>query len=379
MKYLMLLCEGMADEPVEALGNRTPLEVAKTPFMNLMAKEGRVGAISFTPRSLPPAADVACLSCLGFDPLKYYTGIAPLAAAAMGISQTDREIAFRCDFVTALDDVLIDTRAGNISDTESRRLIGALNEKLSGEKARFYPGRGYQNLLLIRNAEKVEELDELDCVPPAGVLGKKFAKYLPKGRAQKVVRDLIQRSREILEGQEINRVRIDLKENPANMIWLWGQGRVPRLPSFRQHYGMAGTAFSQAGFAKGLARTLGLEVAENLSEAIEKGNFVFVYHAAQPGQERRDLKEKIGWIEHFDAGVVGHAYKTAQRSKDTRIFVSSDTVESLSRGGAVHGQVPFLLYGKGVEPAPSAFHEKSAAESRWRFDAGHEFMGTFLK
>ena len=219
MTYVILVCEGMADEPIEELMGRTPLEVAKTPHMDLLVKTGSLAQGSFNPGTLRPSGDVSAMSILGFDPQEFYTGIAPLEASAMQIQQTDQAIAFRCNLVTVLDQGLVDAYSGNISSTEAGILIDSLNKKLSNNRIRFYAGEGFRNLLMVNDAELSESLDELDCAPPQTVIGQQVLKNLPKGQGASAIIDLINASKEILENHEINKVRIDLHENPANMIW----------------------------------------------------------------------------------------------------------------------------------------------------------------
>ncbi len=366
----MLVCEGMAGEPVEELGSRTPLELAKIPNINFLAKKGRVGRASFIPHSLAATADVAALSLLGFDPQEFYTGIAPLEAAAMGIPQDDTEIAFRCDLVTVLDDVLVDTSASHISPNESRLLVEELNKKLSNDKLRFYPGEGHKNILLIRDAEKADRLDELECASPKSLIGKSFAKHLPKGEEASLLRDLMDRSREILENHEINRVRIDLGENPANRIWPWGQGKRPKMPAFEQRFGIRGSVVSQTDFVVGLGKLLGLQMAENIETCLNNGEFAFMYKdAGEAGLIKNNLKSKIKLIEEFDSKIISQAVKLAERFKDLKILIATD-----------QGQAAFLLSGYGIKPEEaSGLNEKSASQSKLVFEEGHQLMEFFLR
>ena len=379
MKTALLICEGMADEPVEELGARTPLEVAKTPNMDLLTKQGSLARGSFVPGMLRPSGDVAAMSILGFDPQEFYTGIAPLEAIAMRIPQTDRTIVFRCDLVSVLDEMLIDTVSGNISPVESRILINALNEKLSDDRIRFYPGKGFRNVLMVNDAELSEGLDELDCVPPRTVVRQKVLKNLPKGQAASAIIDLAKASREILENHEINKVRIDLGENPANGIWRWGQGKKPKLPTFKQRTNLEGCAVSSAVFIQGLAEALGFEKAESVEAAFEKKDFIFAYHALDEGRPKMDLMSKIKFIEEFDALVVGPALKIT-RGLEHRICVSADTLLPVSSQISAHGPVPILFEGSGIElDGATVFNEKSALESKRIFHEGHKLMEFLLK
>ncbi|MBM3253657.1 MAG: phosphoglycerate mutase, partial [Candidatus Omnitrophica bacterium] len=222
MKYVLLVGDGMCDYPIESLANRTPLQVAKKPNLDFIAKNGRVGIISTIPNGMPPASDVANLNILGYDPKMYYTGRGPLEAANIGVKLNADEIAFRCNFITASTDTLVDYSAGHISTKEASILIQFLNEKLGNERIKFYTGTSYRHLLVIKDANLITNLKIVECIPPHDILGGSITKNLPKGEAREILLELMNRSRELLNNHEINQVRIDLKENPANMIWLWG-------------------------------------------------------------------------------------------------------------------------------------------------------------
>lgn len=379
MKQVILVGEGISDEPIEELAGRTPLEVAKTPALDFLAKKGRLGRASFSPSALRASSDVAALSILGFDPQEFYTGIAPLEAMAMGIPQNDQSIAFRCNLVTVLDENLVDAYSGNISSKESRLLLDALNEKLSNDRVRFYPGEGFRNLLVIHDAELAESLDELECTPPQSVIGQKFSKNLPKGQSTSAITDLIRSAKSILENHEINKVRIDLKENPANLIWPWGQGKKPKIPAFQQRHGRNGCVFSDLDFMKGLSQTLGLRQAKSLESAINENDFVYVYFPWTEGR-KIDLKLKIKFIEDFDATVVGPAVKKLENEGSYRICVTGDTFWPLTKKVPMHGDVPFLVQGSGVEADEFLqFNERNALQSKFVFEEGYRLMGYFLK
>lgn len=381
MKYVVLVCEAMADDPLPEFGERSPLEIAKAPNLQSLAKKGRVGEAIFTSRGLNLTSDVALLSILGYNPEEFYTGIAPLEALAAGISQSDNEIAFRCDLVTVSDELLVDVSASFISPKESSFLIKELNRKLSSPQVKFYPGEGYKNILMIHDPEKAESLDELECVPPSKIIGEKFAKFLPKGESASIVTDLMDNSKAVLEDQEINRVRIDLKENPANMIWPWGQGRRPKLPSFKDRSRLSGAVYSEAEFAQGLGLSAGLAVSTHLEAAIHNKDFVFVYiSSADAPAESDPIKSKVRLIEYFDSQVVAKVMKLLEEAGEYRLLVCTDVAVSSRKRSASHNPVPFLMTGQGIEPEENqGFNEKSAAESKHSFKEGHKLMEIFLK
>ena len=379
MKNVILVCQGMADEELEALSGRTPLEVAKTPNCDALAKKGRLARASFVPNALPAGADVAAMSILGFDPQAFYTGLAPLEAIAMGLEQTDRAIAFRCNLVSVLDEGLIDAYSGNISATESTILIKALNEKLSNDRIRFYSGKGFRNILIVNDAELCNDLDDLECAPPEAVVGKKIVKYLPKGQGAQSIHDLMKSAKEILWNHEINKVRIDLQENPANWIWLWGQGKKPKIPAFKQCYGLEGSIMASGFVAlQGLGKALQLETAQSLESSIEKNDFIFIFHSMVEGQ-KMELTSKIKAIEEFDSGVVGPVVKKL-KNVEHRICVTTDAVFQISKRTVVHGTVPVLFEGQGIQSTGALlFNEKAASDSKQIFNKGHKMAAYLLQ
>lgn len=371
MKILVLVGEGLADEPLDDLSGRTPLEAAKIPAMNALAEKGMVGRAGLVPLGLPLGPDVACLSALGFDPKQHYTGIAPLDAAAFGIAQTDAQVAFRCDFITAVDETLVDATAGKISASESKFLVEELNRRMGRPGVTIYAGDGYKNILIVNDAELAGELEKVECAPPSGLVGEKYSKHLPRGKGAELLAEWMAKSTEILENHEINRVRIDLKENPANRVWLWGQGRKPKLPAFEMRPG-GGCVVAEATFAAGLGALLGMEKTKDLKAAAQK-EFVFIYkEASADGKPVRELKDKIRWVEEFDA-LVGSTVKALKAAGPFRVLVTSDFPRD-------YGHVPFLISGEGISADASTgpFNEKTASQSAHSFDEGWRLMD-FLK
>ncbi|MBI3315884.1 MAG: phosphoglycerate mutase, partial [Candidatus Omnitrophica bacterium] len=206
----MLIAGGVVDEPLEDLGGRTPLEAAKKPHWDSLAKEGVVGSVSLTPPGLPASGDVACLSLLGFDPEEFYTGPGPLEAPVFGVPVTDRDVVFRCDFVTVDSERLVDPFAGHLSSEESRRLVEELDRKLGGGRTRFYPGESYKNFLVCGDEELVNSLEDLTSENPEGLTGQKFSRHFPKGKRAEAITAMMEEAKALLENHEINRVRIDL-------------------------------------------------------------------------------------------------------------------------------------------------------------------------
>ena len=239
MKYVVLVADGAADYPMAELGGRTPLEAARTPNMDYIAKHGRLGRVRTIPPKMSPASDVANLSILGYDPKKYYSGRGPLEAANLGVEMDEDDVAFRCNLITASNDTLIDYSAGHISSKEAKELIEFVNRKLGSNKIIFYHGISYRHLMLVKRGSE-QHLQLLKCVPPHDISGKSITKHLPKGDNAELIVKLMMDSRQLLSAHEVNQVRVDLKENPGNMIWLWGQGKKPNNPKFRDKFGFIG-------------------------------------------------------------------------------------------------------------------------------------------
>jgi len=261
MKYAILVADGMADYPLDELEARTPLEVAKTPNMDFIAREGVVGQANMIPRGMPCGSDIANLSIFGYDPKKYYTGRGPLEATNMGIKLGKDKVVFRCNLVTASDDTLIDYSAGHISTKEARILIDFLNKRLSTKYVRFHSGVRYRHIMCVKPTKKNPEFTA-KCKPPHDIIGKKISRNLPKGEGAQFLIDLMKMSRNILSSHEINQVRVDLGENPANMIWLWGQGKKSKMPSFYSRYKLKGSVISAVDLIKGMGKTISLDVIE---------------------------------------------------------------------------------------------------------------------
>ena len=377
MKHLLFVCEGLADEALEDLNGRTPLEAAKTPVMDSLAQKGRVGQMAFVPPGLEPMADIAMLSVLGYDPLKYYTGLAPLEAPAFGLEQDENEVFFRADLVSQLDEVLMDAASGGISEREASILLGDLSAHLSGGKFHFRRGHGYKNFVTVKDGLLLEELDELECTPPGLCLGQKIAKHLPKGKSSDLVIALMKEAGAFLDNHEINRVRIDLGENPANRLWLWGQGKRPHLPLFEKQYGLRGACHSPADFMRGLSKLTGMALLKETPKASDADFALFYFGSGLESRASLDLKSKVKRIEEFDV-FVGNVLKS-RGNEAARIAVTGDVAESLLQKCATHNPSPLVVAGEGIASGKhAAFNEKICAQTGAP-EKGHEFLPAFFK
>jgi len=397
MKYIILVGDGMADYPIKELGERTPLETARTPNMDFIAKAGRLGRIKTIPDKMSPASDVANISILGYDPQKYYTGRGPLEAANLGIDLEADDVAFRCNLITVSGDTLVDYSAGHISSKEAAILIKFIDQNLGTNRIRFYPGVSYRHLMLVKRGTD-EHLQDLECKPPHDISGQSISKNLPRGDNTGLIIKLMQDSRELLENHEINLVRVDLKENPANMLWLWGQGKKPAMPKFTDKYGLSGSVISAVDLIKGLGKILGLEVinvpgatgyydtdyegkAKAALKALKEKDFVFLHvEAPDEAGHNGDLREKITAIERFDQSVVGTILEAFKRKKNFRILVLPDHATPISVKTHTSDIVCFGIFGKDIIAGGFLnYSEKEAQKSELYFEKGHELMEYFIK
>jgi 2,3-bisphosphoglycerate-independent phosphoglycerate mutase len=397
MKYIVLVGDGMADYPIAELGERTPLDVARTPNMDFIAQQGRLGRVKTIPDKMTPGSDVAQITIFGYDPQKYYTGRGPLEAANLGVALEGDDVAFRCNLVTASGDTLVDYSSGHISSKEAATVIKFIDQHLGTNRIKFYPGVSYRHLMLAKRGAE-EHLDDLECRPPHDIAGQSISKNLPRGDNAQVIIKLMQDSRSLLENHEINLVRVDLKENPANMIWLWGQGKKPDLPKFVDKYGVSGSVISAVDLIKGLGRILGLDVinvpgatgyydtdyegkARAALKSLEEKDFVFVHvEAPDEAGHNGDLREKISAIERFDQLVVGTILKAFKRKKNFRILVLPDHATPVSLKTHTADDVCFGIFGKGITGRGFLkYSEQEAEKADLYFAKGYELMDYFIK
>ncbi|MCK9432690.1 MAG: cofactor-independent phosphoglycerate mutase [Candidatus Omnitrophica bacterium] len=396
-KYIVLVADGMADHPVDELNMRTPLEAARTPNMDFIVQNGYLGQVKTIPDKMNPASDVANLSIMGYDPARYYSGRAPLEAANLGIEMEEDDVAFRCNLITVEGDTLLDYSAGHIKSGEAEKLVRLIDQKLGSNKFRFFPGVSYRHLLLAKRGAELK-LQNLKCLAPHDIPGQSIKKNLPKGDNAELIIKLMLDSREILSAHEINQVRLDLKENPANMIWLWGQGVKPKMPEFKNKFGLSGSVISAVDLLKGLGRILGLEVidvegatgyydtnyagkAEAAVRSLERNDFVFVHvEAPDEAGHNGDLREKIAAIERFDQLIVGHILEYCKDKYDFRVMVLPDHATPLELKTHTAEIVPFAIYGKDIPKGElCAYNEKEARKSRVYFKNGYQLMEYFIQ
>ncbi|MFA6350300.1 MAG: cofactor-independent phosphoglycerate mutase [Candidatus Omnitrophota bacterium] len=396
MKYAILVADGMADYPQDELEKRTPLEVARTPYMDYIAQAGLFGRVRTIPDKMTPASDVANMSIFGFDPKQYYTGRGPLEAANLGIELGPDDVAFRCNLITVSSDKLTDYSSGHIKTGESSQLIEFIDQRIGTDAFRFYPGVSYRHIMVAKNGA-LQELDKLVCKPPHDICGQSISKNLPRGKNAELIIQLMEDSRQVLSAHEINQVRIDLKENPANMIWLWGQGKKPALPLFKDKYSLTGSVISAVDLIKGLGRILGLKAvdvegatgyydtnyegkAKAALKALKDDDFVFVHvEAPDEAGHNGDLREKIVAIERFDQVIVGSILEAFKGRDDLKVLVLPDHATPVSLRTHTSDAVPFAMCGGNIKPNGAAFYnEKEAEKSNEYFDKGYQLVDYFF-
>lgn len=396
-KYVIFVGDGMADHPIGELGGKTPLEFARTPHMDFIAREGRGGTAAMVPARFIPSTDVAVLSLLGYNPSRYYSGRGPLEAASMGIELEEGDIAFRCNLVTVYDDILVDYSAGHISDRESAALIEFINEKLGSSEIKFYSGVSYRNLMTVKCSQDSASLEAVRCTPPHDILNQSIKKNLPRGKGSSLLRRLMKESCSLLREHEINSVRCSLGENPGNMIWLWGQGYAPNIVSFEKRFGLSAAAISEVDVVRGIACCAGMEVIkvsgltgyldtnyEGIVEAalrsLKTKDLVFI-HIQAPDEVAHmgDIRAKVRAIEYFDREIVGRILKEVSSFNACRALLLPDHYTTLASRTHTRDAVPFAFWGKDITPdRMDSFSETSARKGALHLRQGWKLMEEFL-
>ena len=392
LKYCAVVVSGLADEPNPRLSGRTPLQAARTPALDAIASRGRIGLLSSCPARFEPGSGVGTMTILGYDPVSYYTGRAPLEAISAGIKLGPTDTVFRCNFVTCYDHRMIDPTAGRITDREVAVLAEVIRRELCGDGMELVMGNGYRALLVARDI-----CGQLTTTPPHKIVGRPIREYIPRGSGAERLTRLMARSREILEDHEVNTTRRDLGENPANMVWFWGQGRTPQLPTFAERHGLRGSAISTTGTVRGLSAAVGFELRDlppgrggdpsyaDAAEAalgdLDERDIVLVHVAGPDGSSHRgNIQSKLKTIEAIDRELVARLVEgMRERFPRHRIAVLPDHGTSLLTRGHLGSPVPFAAAGEGLlGNGATEFSEPAAARSRCRIKQGTRWMTSFL-
>lgn len=398
MKYIVVLGDGMADEPIGELGGRTPLQAARTPVMDTMAKVSEQGIAYTVPKNLPAGSDVANLAMLGYDPQKYYSGRSPLEALSIGVDMKDTDIALRCNIVTLSEDetyeekTIIDHSSGEITTEEARVLIDAVKKELETDEFQYYPGVSYRHLTIWDHGETVE------LTPPHDILGKRIGEYLPE---ETKLREMMEKSFYILDRHPINEKRREMGLNPANSIWFWGAGTRPALDDFEEKTGKKGAMVSAVDLLKGIAvgtHMLNLDVegatggldtnykgkAMAAVDSLTKDGADVVYiHVEAPDEmgHQGSVENKVKAIEFLDDQVIRVvAEELKKRGEDFRMLIGPDHPTPISIRTHSKEPIPFMIYDSTKEmKGQKEYSEEAAKSTGLVLEHGHDLMGRLLQ
>ena len=399
MKYIILLSDGMAGRPLSELSGRTTLEAAHTPVMDTLAKVSEIGMTSMVPKGMAPGSDTANLAVMGYDPKKYYTGRSPLEALSIGVDMADSDISFRCNLVTLSEEgdayeerTILDHSSDEISTQEAEVLLSAVKERLVKEGYQFYTGTSYRHLLIWKGGRVLE------LTPPHDILTKKIGSYLPK---DPVLREMMEKSYEILEHHPINENRRKNGLKPANSLWFWGAGMKPALTSFEERTGKKGVMISAVDLLKGIAIGAGMDCvcvegangglhtnykgkALAAVQALTEDGYDFAYiHVEAPDEmgHQGSAAHKIEAIEHVDKEVLGTvAEKLNQAGEDYRLLLLPDHPTPIEVRTHTGDPVPYLLYDSTKEQDGLVAYNEKTAETSGRYEKdGYRLIGHLLQ
>lgn len=398
MKYVVVLGDGMADEPIEQLGGKTPLQAAKTPVMDAMARVSEQGIAYTVPENLPAGSDVANLAMLGYDPQKYYSGRSPLEALSIGVDMKDTDIALRCNIVTLSDDeeyeekTIIDHSSGEITTEEAKVLIGAVKKEMETEEFQYYPGVSYRHLTIWDHGYVAE------LTPPHDILGKKIGEYLPK---ESKLREMMKKSFDILRNHPINQKRREMGLNPANSIWFWGAGTRPALDDFEAKTGKKGAMVSAVDLLKGIAvgtHMLNLDVEgatggldtnykgkamAAVDSLTKEGADVVYIHVEAPDEmgHQGSVEDKVKAIEYLDDQVIRVvAEELKKRGEDFRMLIGPDHPTPISIRTHSKDPIPFMIYDSTKETeGQKEYSEEAARSTGLVMEHGHDLMDRLLQ
>lgn len=408
MKYAIIIPDGAADEPQEALGGKTPLEAAATPHMDAVVAAGVIARAMHTPRALPAGSEIGNLSLLGYDPFAHFTGRAPMEAAAQGITLGPHDWAVRCNLVTVIRDhdgpVMHDFTADHVSTEEATALLADVQTEIASDPKwngalEFVPGVSYRNLLIWRG-EKLPApfTTETRTEAPHDWTDLSIADAYPRGPGGDVLVELMDATTELFAGHSVNRSRIEAGKRQATNVWLWGLGGAPSLEPFAQKYGPRGAMITAVDLLRGIAALVGwdrIEVpgatgyldtdyaakGQYAIDALQNYDLVCV-HVEAPDEASHEgrVEEKVKAIEEIDRHIVGPVVEALRRTGDWRMMISPDHPTFLSTKKHTHGYVPVAMAGAGVAAdACTAYGDTNAAASDLVFDQGWDAMRWFVK
>ncbi len=401
MKYLVMLCDGMADKPFPALQNKTPMMLAYKPTMDMLAKTAEVGLCRTVAAGLKPGSDVANLSVMGYDPLECYTGRSPLEAASIGVDLKDTDVALRCNLVTLSDEenyadkTMVDYCAGDISTAEAAEIMKTVQETLGSDLFTFYPGVSYRHCLVVANG--TTDLGEM--TPPHDISGRVVGEYLSKAEAAQPLVDLMKRSVDILKDHPVNKARIAKGERPVSSIWLWGEGKKPQLEDFKEKNGVSAGVISAVDLLKGIGVCANMEIpdvegatgyldtnftgkADAAKALFDKGVELVYVHVEAPDEcgHRGEAENKVKAIEEIDKQILTPLVEYLKEKDDFRILVMPDHPTPLETRTHCSDPVPFMLYdSRKALGGVDTFTEDTAAATGVMIAHGSSVMARLLE
>ena len=396
MKFVIVIPDGCADQPQSTLGNLTPLQAAKLPSMDSVARRGRVGRANHTPAHLTAGSAVANMSLLGYDPNANFTGRAPLEAAAQGIEMGPDDWAIRCNLVTIVDQVMKDFTADHISSDEARELLETATANTDNPPLEFVPGVSYRNLLLHRGTDAPFS-NETRSTPPHDLTDKRVADHFPRGPGSAALSELMSQSVNWFANHPVNQQRIQAGKLPATNLWLWGLGQRPKLESFDSLHGLQGAMITAVDLLRGLAALIGwqrIEVpgatgyidtdyrakGQYAQQALENFDLVCVHiEAPDEASHEGNVEKKVAALQEIDHCIIGPLLAKLEQHDEWRILITPDHPTFLSTKTHSHGDVPFTVCGSDIQPDDAVeYSESPAAASDLEFPNGFELMPRFV-
>lgn len=400
MKYLVVLYDGMADYPVPALDGKTPMELAKKPLLDKLARFGKVGTVKTVADGLKPGSDIANMSVLGYNPKECYTGRSPLEAVSIGVNMKDTDIIFRTNLVTLSDEenyedkTMVDYSAGDISTAEAAEIIKSVQEHFGNEKFAFYSGVAYRHCLVWNNGT----LDLGKMTPPHDISGKVIGEHLSDSENAKELIAMMKESYDFLMEHPVNKERMSKGERPANSIWLWGEGTKPALSNFKEKYGVDGSIISAVDLLKGIAKCAGMGSpdvdgatgyidtnfegkADCAIEELKTKDFVYI-HIEAPDEcgHRNEPENKVKAIEMIDEKVLARVLPELDKYDDYKVMVLPDHPTPIVTMTHAGDAVPYLIYqkSKAADNGIESFTENTAKDAGNYVEVGYSLMDSFI-
>lgn len=401
MKYIVVLYDGMADYPVPAFDGKTPMEMAKKPNLDKLAKMGEIGLVKTVGDGLKPGSDIANMSVLGYNPKECYTGRSPLEAVSIGVNMLDTDIIFRCNLVTLSDEsdytakTMVDYSAGDISTADATEIIKSVQEHFGNDIFRFYAGVAYRHCLVWKKGT----LDLGSMTPPHDISGRVIGEYLSKSENAERLIAMMKESYDFLMEHPVNKRRIAEGKRPANSIWLWGEGTKPSLPDFKEKYGVDGSIISAVDLLKGIAKCANMASpdvegatgyidtnfdgkAQCAIEELKTKDFVYI-HLEAPDEcgHRNEPENKVKSIEIIDEKILGKILPELDKYDDYKIMVLPDHPTPIVTMTHASDPVPFMIYRKSTakDNGIDTFTEATAKASGNYIDVGYTLMDKFIK